>query len=72
MNETIVSALAGGARSPPGHAEGLGIGRVIATELDSARFDVLLVRSVARSAVTALEGLTSRFNNLVRIILFMY
>ncbi len=41
------------------------------TELDSARFDVLLVRSVAKSAVTALEGLTSRVNNLVRINVYL-
>ncbi|KAF8335774.1 Golgi transport complex subunit 5-domain-containing protein [Cantharellus anzutake] len=65
MNETIAAALAGGTRSPPGYGEGLGIGRVIATELDSARFDVLLLRSVVKNAVTALEGFTNRTNSLV-------
>ncbi|KAF8316421.1 hypothetical protein DL93DRAFT_2148754 [Clavulina sp. PMI_390] len=65
LNETIASALSGGIRAPPGAQEGLAMARVAANELDSARFDVLLVRSVARNVVSAVDVLMGRMNTLI-------
>lgn len=65
LNEAIANALAGGIRAPPGASEGLAIARVALNELDSARFDVLLVRSVARNVVSAMDVLLGRMNTLV-------
>jgi hypothetical protein len=66
LNEAVGSALSGGTRSPPGPSEGMAIARVVASELDSAKFDPLLVRSVAKGAVGALELFGSKMDGLVR------
>ena len=60
MNEAVGSALAGGVRTPPTVADGVNIARVITNELDSARFDPLLVRAVAKNATNTLELLVTR------------
>jgi hypothetical protein len=65
MNEAVGSALAGGARTPPTVADGVNIARVITNELDSARFDPLLVRAVAKNATSSLELLVTRVDALV-------
>lgn len=65
LNEAIATSLAGGIRNPPGATEGMAIARVASNELDSARFDVLLVRSVARNVVSAVDVLLGRMNTLV-------
>ena len=65
LNETIANSLSGGIRAPPGATEGLAIARVAANELDSARFDALLVRSVAKNVVSAIDVLLGRMNTLV-------
>jgi conserved oligomeric Golgi complex subunit 5 len=65
MNEAVGSALAGGARTPPTAADGVNMARVITNELDSARFDPLLVRAVARNATSTLELLVTRIDALV-------
>lgn len=44
----------------PSASEGVNIARTIVNELDSARFDPLLVQTVARNAVKVLSGLKSR------------
>ncbi|CAE6430952.1 unnamed protein product [Rhizoctonia solani] len=62
MNETIATAVR---QSPPGAPEGLGISRTIVNELDSARFDPLLVKSVAKNVGTALEMLVGRTDSLI-------
>ncbi|CAE6427730.1 unnamed protein product [Rhizoctonia solani] len=62
MNETIATAVR---QSPPGAPEGLAISRTIVNELDSARFDPLLVKSVAKNVGTALEMLVSRTDSLI-------
>ena len=65
LNEAVDQAFSGGARSPPGTAEGTNIARTVANELDSAKFDPLLVQSVAKHVVTSLEMLLSRADGMV-------
>lgn len=65
MNEVVGSALAGGARTPPTVADGVNIARVVTNELDSARFDPLLVRAVAKNSTISLELLVTRVDALV-------
>lgn len=65
MNEAVGSALAGGARTPPTVADGVNIARVITNELDSARFDPLLVRAVAKITTSSLELFVTRVDALV-------
>jgi conserved oligomeric Golgi complex subunit 5 len=69
INELIGQALAGGNRAPPSATEGINIARVVTNELDSARFDPLLVKSVARNAVKSLDMLISRIDSLVQLFL---
>lgn len=66
LSEAVGQAFAGGPRSPPGLPEGVNIARVVANELDSAKFDPLLVRSVAQHVTSALEMLVSRADGIVR------
>lgn len=65
LNEAVGQAFSGGARSPPGMNEGVNIARTVANELDSARFDPLLVRSVAKNVGTSLDLFLSRIDGLV-------
>ncbi|WWC66324.1 uncharacterized protein I206_100225 [Kwoniella pini CBS 10737] len=63
MNDSISSALSSylSARgNPPGPGDGVSIARTITNELDSARFDPLLVRTVARNAGKVLDGFVKR------------
>ncbi|KAL7281218.1 hypothetical protein ACG7TL_004526 [Trametes sanguinea] len=65
LNEAVGQAFSGGARSPPGMSEGVNIARAVANELDSAKFDPLLVQSVARYAASSLELMLTRTDNLI-------
>ncbi|KAI0633283.1 Golgi transport complex subunit 5-domain-containing protein [Trametes polyzona] len=65
LNEAVGQAFSGGVRSPPGMAEGVNVARAVANELDSAKFDPLLVQSVARYAVSSLELMLTRTDNLI-------
>jgi len=65
LNEAVAQAFAGGSRSPPGMSEGVNVARTIANELDSAKFDPLLVKSVAQHVASALDLLQSRTDGLV-------
>lgn len=65
LSEAVGQAFQGGSRSPPGFTEGTNITRAIANELDSAKFDPLLVRSVARSVQSTLDLLHSRLDGMV-------
>ncbi|KAI9635240.1 Golgi transport complex subunit 5-domain-containing protein [Dioszegia hungarica] len=68
MNETVSGALASylSARgSPPGPGAGVTVARTITNELDSARFDPLLVRTVARNAVKVLEGMIAKVDGML-------
>ncbi|KAF8601324.1 hypothetical protein BDV93DRAFT_533716 [Ceratobasidium sp. AG-I] len=62
LNEVIATAVR---QQPPGAPEGLSISRTIVNELDSARFDPLLVKSVAKNVGTALEMLVARSDSLI-------
>lgn len=50
----------------PSEKDGLSIARVVANDLDAAKFDPLLVKSTAKGVVKCLEMLQSRVENLVR------
>lgn len=65
LNEVVANALVGGTRSPPGATEGITVARIMTNELDSAKFDPLLLRSVARNVAATLETFTSRMDGLV-------
>lgn len=71
MNEAVGSAFSGGVRSPPGSQDGLTTGRVLSNELDAARFDPLLVKNVAKSAVKAIDNFLDRAEGLVGIHTFL-
>lgn len=45
----------------------MNIARVITNELDSAKFDPLLVRTVARNGVKVLDSLVSRLDGMVSV-----
>ncbi|KAN0090816.1 Golgi transport complex subunit 5 domain containing protein [Tylopilus felleus] len=65
MNEAVAQAFSGGSRAPPGANEGNNIVRNVTNELDSARFDPLLVRTVAKNATTSLESVVTKADGLV-------
>ncbi|KAJ7287365.1 Golgi transport complex subunit 5-domain-containing protein [Mycena rebaudengoi] len=65
LNEVVAQAFSGGTRSPPGMNEGVNIARTAVNELDSARFDPLLVRSVAKNVGSSLDMLLSRVDGLI-------
>ncbi len=45
--------------------EGINIARTVANELDSARFDPLLVKAVAKSATASIDMIVSRIDGSV-------
>ncbi|CAG7854281.1 Conserved oligomeric Golgi complex subunit 5 Short=COG complex subunit 5; AltName: Full=Component of oligomeric Golgi complex 5 [Serendipita indica DSM 11827] len=51
-------------RPPPNEKEGVAIARVVANELDTAKFDPLLVKACARGVVTSLDMMCTRVENL--------
>ncbi|KAH9166239.1 Golgi transport complex subunit 5-domain-containing protein [Lactarius sanguifluus] len=65
MNEAVGQAFQGGARAPPSSPEGTNVMRTIANELDTAKFDPLLVQSVTRSAKSSLDMLLARADGMV-------
>ncbi|KAF8510569.1 Golgi transport complex subunit 5-domain-containing protein [Hysterangium stoloniferum] len=65
LNDSVGQAMSGGARAPPGAAEGMAIARTIANELDSAKFDPLLVNGVAKNVNTCLEGFIGRVDTMI-------
>ncbi|KAI0769620.1 Golgi transport complex subunit 5-domain-containing protein [Trametes elegans] len=65
LTEAVGQVFSGGTRTPPGMSDGVNIARAVANELDSAKFDPLLVQSVARYAVSSLELLLTRADNLI-------
>ncbi|KAI0062836.1 hypothetical protein BV25DRAFT_1824872 [Artomyces pyxidatus] len=65
LNESVGQAFQGGTRSPPGLTEGVNVARTVANELDSAKFDPLLVRSVARNVKSSIDMLMTRVDGMV-------
>ncbi|WVR05941.1 hypothetical protein IAU60_002967 [Kwoniella sp. DSM 27419] len=65
MNDAVSAALSqylSARGNPPGPSEGVSIARTVTNELDSARFDPLLVRTVARNAGKVLDGFIKRID----------
>ena len=68
MSEAANNAMASylsGRGNPPSASEGVLIARTITNELDSARFDPLLVRTVSRNAVQVLDGLSAKLDGAI-------
>lgn len=65
VNETITQAFSGGSRSPPGTTEASSICRIATNELDSAKFDPLLVKSVAKNVASSLETVVNRVDSMM-------
>jgi hypothetical protein len=65
LNEIVSQALSSGTRAPPGMSDGVNISRTVANELDSARFDPLLVKSVARNVIGCLDNMLGRMDGMV-------
>lgn len=65
LTEVVNTATSGGSRNPPGATEGVTVARIALNELDSGRFDPLLLRSVARGVGSSLETFATRLENLV-------
>ncbi|GAA94364.1 uncharacterized protein L969DRAFT_89964 [Mixia osmundae IAM 14324] len=66
MSEALSAAVAGGSRSPPGAREGLALARSLLNELDVARFDPLLVVSMAKAAGQIAENFTRRTESMTQ------
>lgn len=69
LNESVAQAFPA-ARAAPSANDGLNIARTVANELDSARFDPIFVRAVARNVVSSLDIMTSRADSLVRSMIY--
>ncbi|KAJ8077048.1 hypothetical protein PM082_001471 [Marasmius tenuissimus] len=65
LSEMVGQSFAGGSRTPPGLTEAVNVTRTFANELDSARFDPLLVRSVAKNVLASIDMILSRTEALV-------
>ena len=69
INDSVTTAISNyvSSKAPLGPSEGVNIARVITNELDSAKFDPLLVRTVARNGVKVLDSLVSRLDGMVSL-----
>ena len=68
----MVASGGGGGKPMPSEKDGQAIARVISNELDTAKFDPLLVKATAKGVVKCLELLQSRVDNLVRNYIWAY
>lgn len=55
-----------GGKALPNEKDGLTIARVVINELDTARFDPLLLKACARGVVKCFEVMGGKVDNLVR------
>lgn len=65
LNEAVSQAFSAGTRAPPSASDGIAIARLITNELDSARFDPLLVRAVAKNVATTLDNVATKAGALI-------
>ncbi|TYJ51902.1 hypothetical protein B9479_007503 [Cryptococcus floricola] len=68
MNNAVTTGVGqylSGRGHPPGPGEGVNIARTMTNELDSARFDPLLVRTVARNASKVLDGFVKKIDGML-------
>ncbi|KAL1753733.1 Golgi transport complex subunit 5-domain-containing protein [Schizophyllum commune] len=61
LNEAVGQAF----KMTPGATEGTNVARTVVNELDTARFDPLLVRAVAKNAAASLEMFVQRADNMI-------
>lgn len=69
MSDVVASAVEqylSARGNPPGPSDGVSVARTMTNELDSARFDPLLVRTVARNAAKILDGFIQTLDGMVR------
>lgn len=66
----MVSGSGGAGKSLPSEKDGQSIARIMSNELDTAKFDPLLVKATAKGMVKCLEMLQSRVDNLVGCSIF--
>ena len=67
MTDSINAAFSGGYKQPPGSKEGNTVSRIMLNEMDSARFDPLLGRNMARLIGKAVDAITGKVDSLVCI-----
>ncbi|KAI6000499.1 Golgi transport complex subunit 5-domain-containing protein [Pisolithus albus] len=65
LNEAVSQAFSAGTRAPPSANDGIAIVRLITNELDSARFDPLLLRAVAKNVATTLDNVVTKADALI-------
>ena len=68
MTDSINSAFGGGYKQPPASREGDSVARVMLNEMDAARFDPLLGRSMARLLGKAIDAITGKVDGLVSLL----
>lgn len=69
MSDVVASAVEqylSARGNSPGPSDGVSVARTMTNELDSARFDPLLVRTVARNAAKILDGFIQTLDGMVR------
>lgn len=65
MNEVVGNAFSSSSQVYPGLTEGVNIARTISNELDSAKFDPLLVKAIAKKVVFCLDMIQTRVDGMV-------
>ncbi|KAH6914164.1 Golgi transport complex subunit 5-domain-containing protein [Coprinopsis sp. MPI-PUGE-AT-0042] len=65
MNEAVTQAFVGGSRAPPTTNDAANVARSFTNELDSAKFDPLLVKAVARNVSACLDHMVSKVDAMV-------
>jgi len=65
INETVGQSFSSATRVSPGSSEGTNVARVVVNEIDTARFDPLLVRAVAKNAASCLDNILSKLEGTV-------
>jgi hypothetical protein len=67
MNDAVTQAFAGGSRAPPTSNDAANVARSFTNELDSAKFDPLLVKAVARNVSACLDHMVSKVDSMVSL-----
>ncbi|KAG2015937.1 hypothetical protein CC2G_009155 [Coprinopsis cinerea AmutBmut pab1-1] len=65
VNEAVTQAFAGGVRAPPTINDAANVARNVTNELDSAKFDPLLVKAVAKNASACLDSMLSKVEGMI-------
>lgn len=71
MNEVVGNAFSSSSQVYPGLNEGINIARTMSNELDSAKFDPLLVKAIAKNVVSCLDMIQTRVDGMVSWLYFL-